>query len=69
MLIDLFQNPRKTEPKSILLFRRFVIAILLVLLITIFTILVIGVFNEEPSIRSSFITNNVIPAPGEDIFF
>ncbi len=65
MLYDLFGNVRKNEPKSILIFRRSVIVILIALTTVAFVILCIGVHYELPSIKTTWNEVKSLPLPGK----
>ena len=69
MLSDLFRKLRQKEPTRILVLRRLVIFVSLSLLITFFAILCIGVFEELPSIKTTFRTVDNLPVPGIKIYF
>ncbi|CAI2167824.1 12885_t:CDS:2 [Funneliformis geosporum] len=69
MLRDLVNKPQKTEPRSILYFRRSVITFSLILLITSFVILCHKVLNEKSTISSTFTTSSSLPAPAINLAF
>jgi len=64
MLSDLFRRLRQKEPTRILVLQRLVIFVSLSLLIVFFVILCIGVYEELPSIKTTFRTVNSLPIPG-----
>jgi len=66
MLCDLFENVRKNEPKSILIFRRSVVVILIALTIVAFVILCKGVQDEIPSINTTLNVAKSLPVPGKN---
>ncbi|CAG8773901.1 17195_t:CDS:2 [Dentiscutata erythropus] len=63
MLNHLLKVPQKTEPKSVLWFRRIVIISALVILISAFALLCVRVFNEVPTISTTIKTGDKILAP------
>src|SRR5438105_3013184 len=69
MLNDLFRKLRQKEPTRILVLRRLVIFVSLSLLIAFFVISCIGVYNELPSINTTFRTVDSLPVPGIKMIF
>ena len=66
MLRDLFIEPRKNENPSILIYRRTFIIVSLIFLITSFTLLSSKMFNERPTITSTFMATNKSDVPGKN---
>jgi len=66
MFKNVVRNLRKNEPKSILIFRRFVIVILIALIIVAFVILCKGVYDEIPSIKMTWNEAKSLPVPGKN---
>ncbi len=69
MLYDLIGNLRKNEPKSILIFRRSAIVILITLTIVAFVTLCIGIRDEIPSIKTTWSEAKSLPVPGKNTCF
>src|SRR4051812_39462246 len=69
MLSDLFQKLRKSESTRVLVSRRIIIIMSSSLLIAILVILCIGVYDELPSIRTTFRTVDNLLAPGKNKIF
>src|SRR6266498_2929173 len=64
MLNDLITKPHKTESKKLLCFRRSVIIAFLLMLILFFTVLIMKLADEQPSMSSTFEKIDNLPVPG-----
>ncbi|CAG8448905.1 11960_t:CDS:2 [Dentiscutata erythropus] len=67
MIIDLFRSKQINEPKSVKIFRIFIVGIAIALLIAIFIILCVEVIEEQPSIRTTYTEADSLPLP--NIYF
>ncbi|CAG8712011.1 1085_t:CDS:2, partial [Gigaspora rosea] len=59
----LFQKYRKTEPKSLFVFKNFVLMLLLFALLGYTWLIIWGIYNDNPVIQHSLAEETSIPAP------
>src|SRR5947209_3233507 len=65
MIFHIIKPPRKTEPRTIVCFRYFVIFISLTFLICSFTMLCTKMIREEPNLSTFLVTTDNLFAPGK----
>ncbi|RIB29264.1 hypothetical protein C2G38_2136931 [Gigaspora rosea] len=64
----LFQKYRKTEPKSLFVFKNFVLMLLLFALLGYIWLIIWGIYNDNPVIQHSLAEETSIPAPAAYFF-